>query len=210
MYPQPGGRSIWRFISQSKFGAFSRRRPPRSAKTRHEYRAKSPLTYCFAWHFDKQAKPPLGSAAPADSRRPKVVEQSHPPRFGPWRRLWIKPNGFEYLFDYVRLFDHGDELQLAAALALLNVDIEHALEQPRPRHAHRCAVCVLAVALARCGLLRRRWHDLRPQLRVRRQHAVKPYQVQSRSGYQCGQPLHEFHREIQTVFSKHPPVNESR
>jgi len=33
--------------------------------------------------------------------------------------------------DHNRLFDRGDDLQLAAARAMLNVDVEHALEQPR-------------------------------------------------------------------------------
>ena len=38
-----------------------------------------------------------------------------------------------------RLFDGGDDLQLAATLrAAFDVDVEHALEQARPAHARRC------------------------------------------------------------------------
>ena len=53
---------------------------------------------------------------------------------------------------------------------------------------------MFAIALARSGLWRRRRHDLGSQLRIRRQHAVEPYQVQSWPWHQRRQPLHELHR----------------
>ena len=84
----------------------------------------------------------------------------------------------ENALNHRRLFNHGNELQFAAARAMLNVDLEHALQQPRPCHAHRCAVRMLAIPVV-CGRrLRRRRHNLGSQLRVRRQHPVKAYQVQ--------------------------------
>ena len=89
----------------------------------------------------------------------------------------IKTDVPQYLLDHGRFFNHCDELQLAATWATLNVDIEHALQQPRPCHAHGFAVRVWTIARACCGLLRGRWHDLGSWLPIRREHAVKPYQV---------------------------------
>jgi len=47
-----------------------------------------------------------------------------------------------YPDNHRRLFDGGNDLELAATLrAVFEVDIEHALEQARPAHARR-GVCV--------------------------------------------------------------------
>jgi hypothetical protein len=43
----------------------------------------------------------------------------------------------ENTLDHCWLFDSRDDLQLAAIPALLNVDVEHTLEQPLPRDALR-------------------------------------------------------------------------
>ena len=54
----------------------------------------------------------------------------------------------QYFLNHHRLFNHGNQFQLAAARASLNIDVEHALKQPRPRHAHGFAGFVRAIALA--------------------------------------------------------------
>ena len=64
----------------------------------------------------------------------------------------------EYPDDYRRLFDGGDNLEVAATLrAVFEVDIEHALEQPRPVHARRCFMRVVGRIIA--GFLRWARHD---------------------------------------------------
>jgi hypothetical protein len=87
------------------------------------------------------------------------------------------------------LQDRRDDLQLAsaAARAAPHVDVEHALERPRPADVPRPRLHGLRVApdLA-CGAGRRPpssmslLHHPRPQRRVGRQHPVVPDQVQPR------------------------------
>ena len=49
----------------------------------------------------------------------------------------------EYPDNHRRLFDGGDDLELASTLrAVFEVEVEHAPEQARPAHARGC-VCVL-------------------------------------------------------------------
>ena len=61
-----------------------------------------------------------------------------------------------------RLFDRGDDLQLAATLrAVFQVDSENAPEQARPAHAYRCFMRVVACIIAE--FLRRTRHDRRAQ-----------------------------------------------
>ena len=62
----------------------------------------------------------------------------------------------EYPYNHGRLLDGGDDLQGAATLrAMLDINSENALEQPRPVHARRRAVRVCVCRLA----LRRTWND---------------------------------------------------
>ena len=42
--------------------------------------------------------------------------------------MWIKTDVLEYRFNDFGFFNHRDELQLAAAHTLLNIDVEHVLE----------------------------------------------------------------------------------
>ena len=58
-------------------------------------------------------------------------------RPAPGRRLGIEPQVGEDLLDHRPLEDGRDDLEIAAAAvrAVLHVDVEHALEQPRPADA---------------------------------------------------------------------------
>lgn len=85
--------------------------------------------------------------------------------------------------DHGVFVDGGDDLQLAAIRAMLNVDVEHAYEQPRPGHALRFAVRVLLRGFARRP--HRIRHDRSAQLRMRGEHPVKADQVQARAGCQA-------------------------
>ena len=59
----------------------------------------------------------------------------------------------EYPDNHRGFFDGGDDLQVAGALrAVLEVDIEHALEPTRPAHARRRAVLMVVSIIA--GFLR--------------------------------------------------------
>ena len=85
--------------------------------------------------------------------------------------------------------------------AVLDVDIEHPLQQLRPTYAPVPIPgwrVVAIVRVCRCSRhrrrLRRNGHHRLTQLRIRCQHSMKADQVQSRSGHQRGQTLHEFHR----------------
>ena len=71
------------------------------------------------------------------TRRPKTTAATVASNFFTIRRE--DPN------NHRGLFDDGDNLQVAATLgAVLEVDIEHALEQTRPAHARRRAVLMVA------------------------------------------------------------------
>ena len=63
-----------------------------------------------------------------------------------------------------RLFDRGDDLQLATTLrAVFEVQVEDAPEQARPAHARRCFMRVVGCIIA--GFLRRTRHDRRAQIK---------------------------------------------
>ncbi len=63
----------------------------------------------------------------------------------------------EYPDNHGGLLDGSDDLQVAATLrAMLDINVENALEQARPAHARRCA-CVLLGVFTR--LPRRARHD---------------------------------------------------
>ena len=105
----------------------------------------------------------------------------------------------EYLSYHRWFFDHRDELQLSPASAALHVDIEHAPEQLRPAQARGLSVRMFAIPRRRGLRLRRHGHHLRSQFGIRREHPVKPDQVQPWPGHQRRQPLHEFHRRQHDV-----------
>ena len=64
----------------------------------------------------------------------------------------------EYPDNHRRLFNGGDDLQVAGALrAVFDVDIEIALEKTRPAHARRRAVLMAVCIIA--GFLRWARHD---------------------------------------------------
>ena len=88
--------------------------------------------------------------------------------------------------DYRRFEDGGDDLELATAVrAVLDVDLEHALEQPGPADPHWPGVCAAGLARRLLGftgsLLGAMRHYQCPQLGVRRQHPVEANQMQPRS-----------------------------
>ncbi|SER45187.1 Uncharacterised protein [Pseudomonas luteola] len=122
-------------------------------------------------------------------------------RAAPGRRLRIQPQVGEDLLDDLPLEDGCDDLQFpgAAVRAVLHVDVEDALEKPRPADAVRPGLDSLDFALGNgCSLgghlCLRRWavrHYQRAQLRVRGQHAVEPDEVQPRPRHQRRKPLHE-------------------
>ena len=77
------------------------------------------------------------------------LEERQPPRGRARQQAQMR----EDLDGHRRLFDGGDDLQLATALrAVFKVDIEDAPEQARPAHARRRAVRVFV--LRRAGILR--------------------------------------------------------
>ncbi len=89
----------------------------------------------------------------------------------PGRRPGLQPKMREDLLDHRLLKDRRNDLQLAAAVrAVLQIEFEHALEQPRPAQPHRPMVRTVRLALGgwrgvrgRLGLLR---HHQRAQLGV--------------------------------------------
>ena len=107
-----------------------------------------------------------------------------------WRRLRLQDQVREAFFDDRPLQDGSDDLQFpgTAVRAVLHVDVEDALEQPRPADAVRPGRNRLGLAytghcdfdglLLHLGSLR---HHQRPQLRVGGQHPVKADQVQPRA-----------------------------
>jgi len=103
------------------------------------------------------------------------------------------------LLDHRLLQDGGDDLQLAAAVrAVLQVEVEHPLEQLGPAQPHRVVMRTARLALGgwsglrgRLSLLR---HHQRAQLGVGREDAVEADQMQPRPGHQRRQPLHELQR----------------
>ena len=64
--------------------------------------------------------------------------------------------------DHDQVLDRGEDFQLAATRAMLNIDVEHAFEQPRPSHTLCFAVRVLVRGFARSA----------PRRRARSQRAV--------------------------------------
>ena len=104
----------------------------------------------------------------------------------------------EDLENHRRLFDGGDNLQVAATLrAVFEVDIENVFEQPRPPHTRRCFMRVLGRIIA--GFLRCARHDRGAQPGIGREHAVKTDQMQARTRHQRSQALHEFQRRHRDV-----------
>ena len=101
----------------------------------------------------------------------------------PRRCPGLQPKMREDLLDHRLLKDRRNDLQLAAAVrAVLQVKIEHALEQLGPAQTHRLVMHAVRLALGgrrglggSLGLLR---HHLRAQLGVGRQHAMKTVAAQ--------------------------------
>ncbi len=100
--------------------------------------------------------------------------------------------------------DGGDDLQFAAAVrAVLEVELEHPLEQPRPTQPHRAVVRTVRLAL--CGLrclgtfVQPLRHHQRAHLGVRCQHAMESNQVQPWPWHQGCKPLHELQRRHHQV-----------
>ena len=87
----------------------------------------------------------------------------------------VSPQMREDALDDGGLFNGRDEFQLPATKrAVLDVEVEHALQQLRPTHAPLRAAGRRAGAIAcvrRCGLSRHRHHRF-SQLRMRCQHAL--------------------------------------
>jgi hypothetical protein len=78
----------------------------------------------------------------------------------------------ENALDHRRLFDRRDDLQFAATLATLNIDVVHPLEQARPTHTRMRAI----------GRVRRRRgnrHNRRPRFGVRHEHPMKTDEMQA-------------------------------
>ena len=77
------------------------------------------------------------------------------------------------------LFDGGDNLKVAATpRAVFEVDIEDALEQPRPAHARRYFMRVVGRIIA--GFVRWARHDRGTQPGMGCEHTVKTDQMQAR------------------------------
>ena len=77
--------------------------------------------------------------------------------------------------DDIGIFDAGDDAQFAAALgAGLDVDGEDAFQAPHPGHGGKGLIRLFAARFAF-------WHDGLTMLAIRREHAVEPGQVQSRT-----------------------------
>ena len=101
-----------------------------------------------------------------------------PTGWRPRRCTGLQTKVREDLLDHRLFQNRGDDLQLAAAVrAVLQVELKHALEQPRPTQPHRAVVRTVRLALGgrrglrgRIGLSR---HHLRAQLGVGCQHAVE-------------------------------------
>ena len=103
---------------------------------------------------------------------------------------------FQDLFDHGSIFDTSNNFDVAtAAFALLNVDIENALEPLHP--GHRIAALLndfILCALYFCQLSPLTPFSRRDQgamLAVRREKPVKPRQIYPRLGNQGGQPRDE-------------------
>jgi hypothetical protein len=103
--------------------------------------------------------------------------------------------------------DGRDDLRLPAAAlrAVPQVDVEDALEQPRPADALRLGVHRLDIALGSGCVLgglcclrgRRVRHHGRPQFGVGGPHAMEPEEAQPWSWDQCREPLHALRRASQ-------------
>ena len=80
----------------------------------------------FLWPHQRSPNPSLG---PGKTRRfSSPLQQFHPlPCQLSRRRLRIKPEVVEYFLDHIRRFNHRNQLELAAARTVLNVNVEYAL-----------------------------------------------------------------------------------
>ena len=77
--------------------------------------------------------------------------------------------------DDIGIFDAGDDAQFAAALgAGLDVDGEDAFRAPHPGHGGKGLIRLFVARFAF-------WHDGLTMLAIRREHAVEPGEVQSRT-----------------------------
>ena len=120
------------------------------------------------------------------------------------RRTGLQPQVREDLLDHRRFQDRRNDLQLAAAVrAVLQTELEHALEQLGPARPYsavmrtgRLALGGLCVLRGRLGLLR---HPQCAHLGVGCQHTMEADQVQPRPRHQRGQPLHELQRRHHQV-----------
>jgi len=91
----------------------------------------------------------------------------------------------EDLGDHRRIFDRGDDLQVpATVLAVFDIEVEDALEKPRPTHERRHAMRVMGCVLA--GVLRWTRNDRGTQPGVGREHDVETDQMQARTRHQRG------------------------
>ena len=107
----------------------------------------------------------------------------------------------ENALNHRRLFDHCDDLQLAAALTAFNIKVEHAIEKASPRHT--CPRTMRMRAIARvlgCRVRGRNRHNRGAQFGVRRERPMKAYEMQARARHQGCEPLHEFERRHYDVF----------
>ena len=77
--------------------------------------------------------------------------------------------------DDIGIFDAGDDAQFTAALgAGLDVDGDDAFQAPHPGHGGKGLIRLFAARFAF-------WHDRPAMLAIRREHAVEPGEVQSRT-----------------------------
>ena len=91
----------------------------------------------------------------------------------------------EDLGDHRRIFDRGDDLQVpATVLAVFDIEVEDALEKPRPTHARRHVMRVMGSVLA--GVPRWIRNDRGTQPGVGREHAMETDQMQARTRHQRG------------------------
>ena len=77
--------------------------------------------------------------------------------------------------DDIGIFDAGDDAQFAAALGVgLDVDGEDAFQAPHPGHGGKGLIRLFVARFAF-------WHDGLAMLAIRREHAVEPGEVRSRT-----------------------------
>ena len=101
-------------------------------------------------------------------------------------------------FSNCRPFQNGgDDFHIPATQwAVLNVDLEHLLEQTCPTDAHggwRMRRIVMRIGYLTLAFLAV-WNNLSAQFGIRCKHAMESNKVEPWPGNQRGQPLHEFQR----------------